>query len=80
MNTQKKNRWCDYKMMDTLEPNKNNQFRVEELQNNIARHSKTENKKVRQYDLSIMLVRHMKPAKSQNRKLRFQKHKMRNAG
>ena len=63
IDTCKKNGWFDYKMMDTLEPNKNNQFRVEELQNNIARHSKTENKKVRQYDLSIMLVRHMKTAK-----------------
>ena len=65
MNTRKKNGWCDYKMMDTLEPSKNDQFRVKELQNNIARHSNKENKKVRQYDLSIMLVRHMKTAKRQ---------------
>jgi hypothetical protein len=65
MNTQKKNGWCNYKMMETLEPNKNNQFRGEELQNNIVRHSNTEYQKVRQYDLSIMLVRHMKTAKRQ---------------
>ena len=65
MNTWKKNEWYDYKMMKTFEPNKNNQFRVEELQDNIVRHSNKEYQKVRQYDLSIMLVRHMKTAKRQ---------------
>ena len=67
-------------MMETFKPNKNNQFKVKELQKNIVRHSNTEYQKVRQYDLSIMLVRHMKQPKGKNRKMSFEKHKMRHVG
>ena len=41
MNTQKKNGWCDYKMMESLSPTRIVSLDVEECWNTIVRHSNT---------------------------------------
>ena len=80
MNKQKKNIQCEYKMMESLIPTRIVSLDVKECWNTIVRHSNTRNQKVRYRNCRIMLVRHRKIAKRQNRKLRFQMHKMRHVG